>query len=55
MEKSQDLSKLDRINILNRHIIDINNTVYPDNYQEVKKTMISALEDRIDAIMDERV
>ena len=55
IKKPQDLSKFDRISIINRHIQDINQTVYPDNYQEVKQTVVKALEDRIDAIVDGRV
>ena len=55
IKKPQDLSKFDRISIINRHIKDIQQTVYPDNYQEVKQTVVKALEDRIDAIVDGRV
>ena len=55
IKKPQDLSKFDRISIINKHISDIQQTVYPDNYQEVKQTVVKALEDRIDAIVDGRV
>ena len=55
IKKPQDLSKYDRISIINRHIKDIQQTVYPDNYQEVKQTVVKALEDRIDDIVDGRV
>ena len=55
INKPQDLSKFERITIINKHISDIQQTVYPDNYQEVKQTVVKALEDRIDAIVDGRV
>ncbi len=51
----QKLSKYDRIKILNKSINNIKETVYPDNYDEAKEAMIEALEDRIDAIVQDRV
>ena len=48
-------TKSERIAKLNKQISNIEHTIYPDNYDEVKGTMIMALEDRIDAIVEGRV
>ena len=40
----------ERIDNLNAQIININNTVYPNGYEEVKVVMITALQNRIQYI-----
>jgi len=48
-------SKYDRIARLNKQIQRIEETLYPDNYDEIKETMLKALADRIDDIVEDRI
>lgn len=53
--KVEEIDKYQRIQVINLHIKQIQETIYPDRMQEVREVMIRALEERIDAIVEGRV
>ena len=48
-------TRFERIEKLASQIERINNTIYPDKYYEVRDTMVTALKERIHAIVDGKV
>ena len=41
----------ERIARIERHVDIVNNTVYPDDHEEIKLVILNALKDRIDTIL----
>jgi len=44
----------DRIKRLKKHLVKINSTMYPDEYDESKDMVVSAIQDRVSWLKKER-